>query len=271
LIPSAPEEDKSKKIAFIATNQIKPNPFQPREDFSQESMEELVQSIREKGIIQPVLVRPKGDGYELIAGERRHRAATILNLNEIPAIIKEVEDRDSLELALIENLQREGLNPIEEAHAFQYLIEKFNLTQEEVAEVLGKARVSITNTLRLLKLPIEIQEEIKNNRITFGHGKTLLEIDDANLQRRMMHDIIYKSLSVRELENLIRLRRPRSLKIKSRLSVSASDPIHAVIEEQLQQILATRVKIVKKKKRGHILIEFYSPEDFDRIVAKLKR
>jgi ParB family chromosome partitioning protein len=271
LIPSAPEEDKSKKIAFIATDLIKSNPFQPREDFSQEGMDELVQSIREKGIIQPVLVRPRGDGYELIAGERRHRAATILNLREIPAIIKEVEDRDSLELALIENIQREGLNPIEEAHAFQYLIEKFHLTQEEVAEVLGKARASITNTLRLLKLPIEIQEEIKNNRITFGHGKTLLEIDDENQQRRMMHEIIAKSLSVRELENLIRLRRPRSLKIKSRLSVSASDPILAVIEEQLQQVLATRVKIVRKKKRGHILIEFYSQEDLDRIVAKLKR
>jgi len=270
LIPSAPEEDKSKKIAFLATGLIKPNPFQPREDFDQESMEELVQSIREKGIIQPVLVRPKGDGYELIAGERRHRAAMILNLHEIPAIIKEVEDRDSLELALIENLQREELNPIEEAHAYQYLVEKFNLTQEEVAGVLGKARVSITNTLRLLKLPIEIQEEIKNNRISFGHGKTLLEIDDANQQRRMMHQIISKSLSVRELENLIRLRRPRSLKIKSRLSVSASDPILAVIEEQLQHILATRVKVVKKKKRGHILIEFYSQEDFDRIVAKLR-
>lgn len=270
LIPTAPEEDKSKKIAFIPTDQIRPNPFQPREEFSQESMEELVQSIREKGIIQPVLVRPKTDGYELIAGERRHRAATILNLKEIPAIIKEVEDRDSLELALIENLQREELNPIEEAHAFQYLIEKFSLTQEEVAEVLGKARVSITNTLRLLKLPIEIQEEIKNNRITFGHGKTLLEIGDENLQRKMMHEIISKSLSVRELENLIRMRRPRSLKIRSRLSVSASDPILAVMEEQLQQILATRVKIVRKKKRGHILIEFYSQEDLDRIVAKLK-
>jgi ParB family chromosome partitioning protein len=269
LIPTI-EEDRSKKIAFLRIAQIKPNPFQPRENFDSESMEELIRSIKEKGIIQPVLVRPKGDGYELIAGERRLRAANLLNLNEIPAIIKNVEDQDSLELSLIENIQRQELNPIEEAHAYQYLIDQFKLTQEEISEVLGKSRVSITNTLRLLKLPIEIQEEIKNGRITFAHGRTLLELDDVNLQRRLVQDIIAKALSVRELENLIKARRTKSMRLKSRIKVSDTEPYLAILEQELQQILATKIKIIKKKKRGHILIEFYSQEDLERIVNKFR-
>lgn len=269
LIPEG-QEERSKKIIFLRLDRIKPNPFQPREDFNPEGMEELVQSIKEKGIIQPILVRPKGDDYELIAGERRLRAANLLNLNEIPAIVKEVEDRDSLEIALIENLQREELNPIEEAHAFQYLIDKFQLTQEEISEVLGKARVSVTNTLRLLKLPMEIQDEIKNKRISFAHGRALLEIDDVNQQRRLVQEIIAKALSVRELENLLKARRPRIM--GARLKTKAAiDPYLTIIEEQLQQVLATKIRIIKRKKRGHILIEFYSQEDLQRIVDKLTK
>jgi ParB family chromosome partitioning protein len=269
LIPTT-EEDKSKKIIFLSLAQIKTSPFQPREDFAAQDMEELVQSIREKGIIQPILVRPKGAGYELIAGERRLRAAKSLNLNEIPVIVKDVPDRDSLEIALIENIQRQELNPIEEARAYQYLIDKFQLTQEEIADVLGKARVSITNTLRLLKLPVEIQEEIKNKRISFAHGRALLEIEDANQQRRLMQEIIAKGLSVRELENLLRARRPRNIKIKSHTRTAAADPYLTMLEDDLQQVLATKIRIVKKKKRGHILIEFYSTEDLQRIVGKLR-
>jgi ParB family chromosome partitioning protein len=269
LIPEG-QEERSKKIIFLRLDRIKPNPFQPREDFNPEGMEELVQSIKEKGIIQPILVRPKGDDYELIAGERRLRAANLLNLNEIPAIVKEVEDRDSLEIALIENLQREELNPIEEAHAFQYLIDKFQLTQEEISEVLGKARVSVTNTLRLLKLPMEIQDEIKNKRISFAHGRALLEIDDVNQQRRLVQEIIAKALSVRELENLLKARRPRIMGAKLKTK-AAIDPYLTIIEEQLQQVLATKIRIIKRKKRGHILIEFYSQEDLQRIVDKLTK
>jgi len=269
LIPTA-EEDRSKKIVFLQIGQIKPNPFQPREKFDSEGMEELVQSIKEKGIIQPVLVRPKGEGYELIAGERRLRAANLLNLNEIPVIIKDVDDQDSLELSLIENIQRQELNPIEEAHAYQYLLDKFKLTQEEISEVLGKSRVSITNTLRLLKLPIEIQEEIKNGRISFAHGRTLLEIDDANLQRRLVQDIISNALSVRELENLIKTRRPRAVRLKPRIRMGSTEPYLAILEQELQQILATKIRIIKKKKRGHIVIEFYSQQDLERIVNKVR-
>lgn len=259
---------REEKVLFLSAEQIKPNPFQPREDFDPQSLEELTQSIREKGIIQPILVRRKGDYYELIAGERRLRAAQALNIKEIPAIIKDVEDEDSLELALIENIQRENLNVIEEARAYQYLTDKFKLTQEAISEILGKSRVAVTNTLRLLKLPLEIQEEIKKNRISSGHGKALLEVADANLQRKLAQEIISKSLSVRELETLIKTRRPRQIKQKMR--VSSREPYLAVLEEELQQALATKVRVVKRNKRGHIQIEFYSQEDLERITNKIR-
>lgn len=260
-----PEKETGRKveILYVQTDQIKPNPFQPREDFDTQSIEELAQSIREKGVIQPLLARRRGDAYELIAGERRLRAANLMGLKEIPILVKDVEDRDSLELALIENVQREGLNPIEEAHAYQHLIDKFNVTQDKISEVLGKARVSITNTLRLLKLPHEIQAEIKKGRITFGHGRALLEVQDTNQQRRLAQDVIAKELSVRELENLIKLKRPKGLKRK--IGQGQREPYVAVLEEELQHALGTKVRISKRKKRGHILIEFYSPEELDRI------
>jgi ParB family chromosome partitioning protein len=275
LIPKAAEQQSAtpenfKKISLLKLEQIKPNPFQPREEFKSESMEELVQSIREKGIIQPILVRTKGDGYELIAGERRLRAAQILQLKEVPAIVKEVEDRDSLELALIENIQREELNPIEQAHAYQYLLDKFSLTQDEVSEVLGKARVTVTNILRLLKLPLEVQKEIKDGRLSFGHGKILLEVEDPNIQRRLAAEVISNSLSVRELETLIKTKKLSRAKPAVHRKTVEAEPLVRVLEDQLQQALATKVKVIKRKKRGHILIEFYSEEDLDRIAKKLR-
>ena len=263
LIPEKETEPRN-EIINVQTEQIKPNPFQPREDFDSQSIADLAQSIQEKGVIQPLLVRRKGDYYELIAGERRLRAAKSLNIKELPIIIKEVEDRDSLELALIENIQRQGLNPIEEARAFQYLIDKFQVTQEKISAVLGKARATITNTLRLLKLPKEIQDEIKKGRITFAHGRALLEIEDENHQRRLAQEVISKGLSVRELENLIKMRRPRAFKRK--MGHSTREPFVAVLEEELQHILSTKVRISKRKKRGHINIEVYSPEELERIV-----
>jgi len=256
------------EIIYVQSGQIKPNPFQPRENFDQASIEELAQSIKEKGVIQPLLVRRRGDSYELIAGERRFRASNILGLKEIPVIVRDVSDQDSLELALIENIQREGLNPIEEAHAYQHLIEKFNVTQEKISEVLGKARVTVTNTLRLLKLPHEIQEEMKNGRISFAHGRALLEIEDANHQRKLVQDIITRGLSVRELESLIKSIRPKS--IKRKIGQGQREPLVAILEEQLQHALATKVRISKRKKRGHINIEFYSQEDLERIVNVIK-
>ncbi len=268
LIPEKEETGKGEKITYVAIEQVKPNPFQPREDFDMQSMEDLVQSIKEKGVIQPILVRSNGDHFELIAGERRLRAATTLNLKEIPVIVKNVDDKDSLELALIENIQRQDLNAIEEARAYQYLMDKFQLTQERISEVLGKARASIANTLRLLKLPQEIQEEMKKGRISFAHGKALLEVDDENQQRRLAQDIISKSLSVRELEGLIKMHRPKNFKSKMRQLIR--EPLIMVLEDELQQSLATKVRIIKNKKRGHIVIEFYSDDDLNRVVNKLK-
>ena len=267
LIPEG-EPGRQEKIIYVRLGQIKPNPFQPRQDFDSQGIEELAQSIKEKGMIQPLLVRRKGADFELIAGERRLRAANILNLKEIPIMVKEIEDQDSLELSLIENLQREDLNPIEEARAYLYLIEKFGLTQERLSEILGKARVSIANLLRILKLPQEIQDEIKKGRISFAHGRALLEIENLNLQRRLAQEIISKGLSVRELENLIKTQRPKAP--KKRMARIQQEPYLAVLEEQLQQILATKVRISKRKKRGYIQIEFYSQEDLERIANLLR-
>lgn len=256
------------EVVYVHSEQIKPNPFQPREDFDQTSIEELAQSIKEKGVIQPLLVRRKGDNFELIAGERRLRACISLGLNEIPIIVRDVSDQDSLELALIENIQREELNPIEEAHAYQHLMDKFKITQEKISEVLGKGRATITNTLRLLKLPHEIQQEMKKGRISFAHGRALLEIDDANHQRRLAQDIIAKGLSVRELENLLKSSRPKS--IRRKITPASGEPLVAILEEQMQHALATKVRIIKRKKRGHINIDFYSVEDLERIAQVIK-
>lgn len=265
-----PEKDTGLKneIINVQSDRVRPNPFQPREDFDQQSIEELAQSIKEKGVIQPLLVRQKGDYYELIAGERRLRACKSLGINEIPIIVKDVDDKDSLELALIENIQRQELNPIEEAHAYQYLIDKFNVTQEKISDVLGKARTTVTNTLRLLKLPLEVQAEMKKGRISFAHGRALLEIEDANQQRRLAQEVVSKGLSVRELETLLKTHRPKGM--KRRMSLAPRDPYVAVLEEQLQHALATKVRISKQKKRGHISIEFYSQDDLVRIVNVIK-
>ena len=268
LIPEKKSEGKGEKITYLKLDQIKPSVFQPREDFDSQRMEELIQSIKQKGLIQPIAVRRQGEYYEIIAGERRFRAAKSLNLKELPVIVKDVDDCDSLELSLIENIQRQKLNPIEEAYAYQYLIEKFNVTQEKVSEALGKARASVANTLRLLKLPQEIQEEIKKGRISFAHGRSILEVRDLNQQRRLAQEVISKGLSVRELENLIKRLRPKIPETKLRANLR--EPHLAALEEELQRILATKIRISKKKKRGHILIEFYSQEDLERIVNKLR-
>ncbi|MBU1090449.1 MAG: ParB/RepB/Spo0J family partition protein [Candidatus Omnitrophica bacterium] len=268
LIPER-EVGRKDEIIYVQSDRIKPNPFQPREDFDDQHIQELAQSIKEKGIIQPLLVRRKGDNFELIAGERRLRASKLLNLNELPILVKDVQDQDSLQLALIENIQRQELNAIEEAHAYRYLIEKFQVTQEKISVVLGKSKVSVSNILRLLKLPQEIQDEIKKGRISFAHGRTLLELSDSALQRSLAQAIISKGLSVRELENLIKSRRSKGA--KQRMRPSSSEPYIKVLEDQLQHALATKARITKNKKRGYITIEFYSDEDLNRIVNSIKR
>lgn len=265
LIPDVQSSTPREEVLSVDIVKIRPNILQPRERFDEQKIADLANSIREKGVIQPLLVRRQGDAYELIAGERRLRAAQSLNMKEVPVIVKNADDLDSLELALIENIQREDLNPIEEAHAYQYLLDKFQLTQERIAEVLGKARVSVTNMLRLLKLPQEIQENIKQARISYGHGRALLELEDPGLQRLLMQEVIVKNLSVRELESKIKTLRNKARKRISR-GAERIDPAIRAYEESLQHALATKVRIQKKNKRGMIEIEFYSDDDLSRIV-----
>lgn len=258
-------------IINLKLEQILPNRYQPREEFDTQALQELAASIKEKGFIQPVIVRPASGGkYELIVGERRLRAANLLRHNEIPAIVKEANDEESLELALIENIQREGLNPVEEAQAYQKLIDRFNFTQEKIAQVVGKARTSVNNTLRILKLPQTIQESIRKNLLSFSHARALLEIKNERELLALAEKIIASELSVRELENILKHKRKEKSK-KPKIAAVYKQPHVTAIEEELQHILGTKVRIVQSKKRGRIEIDFYSPEDLERVVEVLKK
>lgn len=270
LIPPKEQFEHREDVIYLKVEEVRPNPYQPRENFDSESLEDLVASIKEKGIIQPVLVRRSPSGYQLIAGERRLRAAKSLNFKEIPAIIKDATNEESLELALIENIQRQNLNPIEEACAFKHLMEQFSFTQEKIAQAVGKARVSVTNTLRLLKLPTEIQEMLRKNILSFAHGKVLLEIQDSQKQISLARQVLSKGLSVKELESLI-IPHTASKKSKHHGGSQKHEPHLKAVEEELQQILGTRVKIASGHKRGTISIEFYSQEDLERIYKAIKK
>jgi len=270
LIPEKTDSTDTDSIKHLKLSEIKENVQQPRTEFDKESLSELVASIKEKGVLQPILVRRKGDGYEIIAGERRFRAARELNLEKVPVIIKSVSDREALILALIENIQRDQLNAIEEAGAFKRLIEDFSLTQDEVAQSVGKNRTTVTNILRLLKLPEAIQKSIKSGIFSVGHARALLSIEDTDEQQRLFAKSTQKGLSVRELENLIRA---RLLGSSRRKKTSAQLPNAYVnsLEEELQKLLGTKVRIQAREKRGSIVIEFYSSEDLERILDILKK
>jgi ParB family chromosome partitioning protein len=258
--------DIAEKVVKIKVDSIRPNKLQPRKKFNPEKLKELKDSIKEKGIIQPIIVRPNEDGYELIAGERRFRAVKELGYNEIPVIVKEVSDADSLELALIENIQREGLNPVEEANAYMDLIEKFNFSQEEISKAVGKDKSTVSNTLRLLTLPKLIQNYVSEDVISMGHAKALLSLPVERPRIRFAKRIIRKNLSVRQAEELIRqkLQKP-GRKIREKNEHLAR------LEEELQHHLGTRVKIIQGKKRGRLEISYYSNEDLDRILDLIKK
>ena len=265
LIPER-EVERKNEIINVQSELIRPNPFQPREDFDNTSIEELAQSIKEKGIIQPLLVRRQGDFYELIAGERRLRACKLLNIKEIPIIVREAEDRDSLELALIENVQRESLNPIEEAHAFQHLIDKFQVTQEKISAVLGKSRVTVTNTLRLLKLPKAAREALAEGLITEGHARALLGLSNPVGQTSALQTILKQDMTVRQTEELIR----RLSGEKSVQTVfKALDPVINELEDRLSSRLGTKVSIHHGKKGGSVVIHYYSDEELNTIIGNL--
>ena len=273
LIPEAQENDTGALATSVRTglttvdiSEIKPNRFQPRTAFKAKKLDELVASIREKGIVQPVLVRKAEKGYELIAGERRFRAAQRLNLQKMPVIIKEVDDVNAMELALIENIQREDLNPIEEAKAYKRLSSEFGFTQEKIAQSVGRDRTSVTNIMRLLSLPDQIQQLILDDAITMGHARALLTIADQRKQLSICEKILRKRLSVREVEQMARPHAPH----RKQSSHHNPDLHIKAVEDELEPIFGTKVKIQHGKKRGKIVIDYYSLTDLNRIVEILK-
>ena len=252
----------------IDVDLIEPNPDQPRSRFTESALDELAQSILANGIVQPIVVRRKGNRYEIVAGERRWRAAQRAGLRRIPAAVKEVSDDKLLELALIENIQREELNPVEEASAYRKLIDKMGLTQEALAASVGKDRTLIATSLRLLKLPTDIQRLIEEGKLSAGHGRALLLTDDLSVQRRVARSIIERSLSVREAERIVRNSgQQRRKSIIRKPEEPAKDPNFAAAETKLRRRLGTAVNIVPNASGtgGRIEIEYYNQEDLDRI------
>src|SRR2546423_1071997 len=270
LISAAPSPQDNEELREIETDLIRPGQQQPRTTFDETKLEELAQSIRASGIIQPLLVRRRGGLFELVAGERRWRAAQLAGLSRVPAIVRDIHDDNLLELALIENIQRQELNAIEEANAYKRLIESLGLTQDEVAQRVGRDRTFITNYLRILKLPNEIQTLLEQEKLTFGHARALLGVADPQTQRRLAQKICKNTWSVRETESRIRALTPRH-----RPSVVArplqDDPNSRAAETKLRRRLGTQVRIVPASPGtpGRIEIEFYSAEDLTRIYEML--
>ncbi len=252
--------EEKELVEEIPIEKIVPNPNQPRNTLNPDTLQELVDSIKNVGILQPILVRPKGEVYEIIAGERRYHGAKAAGLQKIPVIIKELDDQTALDITLTENLQREDLNPIEKAKAFQSYIETFKVTQEELAQRLSISRSEVTNFLRLLQLPPDIQEEVRRENLTYGHARTLLGIEDPALQRIIAQKVISEKLSVRETEDLVKTKK---------IVKKFKDPELNVLEEQLEKYLGTRVKIQPKSpNKGKLTIEYKSIEELERIVGK---
>ncbi|HHX87112.1 MAG TPA: ParB/RepB/Spo0J family partition protein [Firmicutes bacterium] len=263
--------DSGATLREINISQIKANPNQPRTRFDQEKLNELADSIREHGVVQPIIVSPGKEGYVLVAGERRFRAAQIAGLQTIPALTKELDSGTMLQIALIENLQREDLNPVEQARAYQQLIDKFKFTQEELARRLGKSRPAIANTIRLLSLPDNIKQSLINGELSEGQARPLLRMPDPEAQAGLARRIVQEKLSAREVERLVSASRQTSRrsppKTKPLRREYTQEPFWEELREKLQHYLGTKVKISLRSKGGAIEIEFYDPEDLERLLA----
>jgi len=267
LIPEKSIEVGSEGVAQIQVELIRDNTLQPRTNYDEAKLGDLKASIKEKGVLQPILVRKRNEGYEVIAGERRLRAIRDLGFEKIPAIVKDVSDQEAFVIALVENIQREELNPIEEAEAYQKLIEDFNYTQEAIAKSVGKDRSTISNLLRVLKLSSRIRDGIYNGQISVGHARALLGIENP-LQRDQAYDtIIAKGLSVRDVEHLVQVQ----AKTASTKVPKAKDHEIMALEDDLQKTLGTKVEVMAYKKRGKVVIEYYSLDDLDRIIQLIKK
>ena len=281
LIPDAVGEAKAKKEseeskasgdagsqeALVKITAVEPNRKQPRKNFDEDSLQELADSIRQVGVIQPILVQDRKDHYEIIAGERRWRAAKLAGLKEVPVIIRDYTEQEIMEISLIENIQREDLNPIEEAQAYKRLLTEFNLKQDEVAERVSKSRTAVTNSMRLLKLTDKVQQMVIDEMITTGHARALLGVEDPEEQYEIAQRIFDQKLSVREVEKLVKnLHKPEKPKKKPNDDVTMQ-VIYQDIEDKLKQRLSTKVTVTSKGEgSGKIEIEFYNHEDLDRLL-----
>lgn len=272
LIPDAPPTD-APGLLLLEVDRIRPSRHQPRADFS--GLEGLVSSIKENGIVQPVIVRQEPDGYRLVAGERRWRAAQMAGLTRIPAVVRKIADDRVLEIALIENIQRKELNPIEEAQAYEILIEQMRISQTEVAKRVGRDRSSISNSLRILKLPKQIQERIREGSVSLGHAKAIMAISDAETQIKVAEEVARSLLSVRETEERVAEVQKGSGRSGRRAGKGAAtagpsiDPNVVAAQDRLCRALATKVRIVSKGERGRIEIHYFSADELDRLYALL--
>lgn len=267
VIKNREDGDEKDTVRYVKIHDIMPNANQPRKTFNEEKIEELAASIREHGIIQPIVVRKKSRGYEIVAGERRWRAAIKAELSQVPCLIRNLDDEQNMLIAIIENMQREDLNPIEEAEGLRQMTETFGMTQEQVSRSVGKSRPYITNSMRLLKLPEYIRESIADGRISAGHGRTLIAASDEDMRKSIWEKMIKEGLSVREAEKLAagspgaKKRKPASKR---------KNPDVARVEEDLKDIFGTKVSINAAGKKGKIEIEYYSGDELNRLIELLK-
>lgn len=260
---------KRKDYFFCAIDLIRPNRYQPRRQFSSDELEDLAESIRSQGILQPLLVRPDDVGYELVAGERRLRAATLAGLSQVPVLVKEISDAKMLEISIVENIQRENLNPMEEAEAYHRLISEFELTQDQAAERVGKSRSAVANFLRLRQLPDTVKSSIMEGALSMGHARALLGADTPAKQQAAFREVVAKKLSVRETEALIK-RINKQKKPASTPEMTPEQRYFNDISEDLARHFGTRVRIQRKGKKGRVEIDFFSDEDLDRLLTLLR-
>lgn len=247
----------------LRINEIEPNLDQPRKRFDEEKLKQLSESIKQHGVVQPIIVKKEDDTFRIVAGERRWRAARMAGLATVPVVIKELTDKQIMEIALIENLQREDLNPIEEAEAYDKLMKEHNMTQEQLSENVGKSRSAIANTVRLLLLCQKVKEYVIQGELSSGHARTLITVEDQELQRKIADEIIEKALNVREAEILLKKYTERKKKINNKLD----NVEYNQIEEKLKVAFGTQVKLLSGNKKGKIVIEYYSPDELDRILT----
>ncbi len=263
---------EEKQEVLIPISKVEPNKEQPRKNFDEDALLELSESIKQFGVLQPLLVQDKKDYYEIIAGERRWRAAKLAGLKKVPVIVKHLTDQEIVEISLIENIQRENLNPIEEAIAYKRLLTEFNLKQDEIAERVSKSRTAVTNSMRLLKLNEKVQQMVIDDMISTGHARALLAISDEEKQYTLAQKIFDEKLSVREVEKLVKkLQNQKTAPIKENPDKAKMDAVYQDVEENMKTILGTKVTINQKDSmKGKIEIEYYSPQELDRIYELLQ-